>query len=67
MSHALVHLSSGYLVQDFFTKWAEAIPLTDQTAARITGITEELVKLLSTLGIPWSSTQIKDQTSKAQF
>ena len=37
------------VVQDYFTKWAEAIPLRDQTAARIT---EELVKLFSTLGIP---------------
>ena len=37
------------MVQDYFTKWAEAIPLRDQTAARIM---EELVKLFSTLGIP---------------
>ena len=37
------------MVQDYFTKWPEAIPLRDQTAARIT---EELVKLFSTLGIP---------------
>ena len=37
------------VVQDYFTKWAEAIPLRDQTAARIT---EELVKSFSTLGIP---------------
>ena len=37
------------MVQDYFTKWAEAIPLRNQTAARIM---EELVKLFSTLGIP---------------
>ena len=37
------------VVQDYFTKWAEAISLRDQTAAHIT---EELVKLFSTLGIP---------------
>ena len=37
------------VVQDYFTKWAEAIPLPDQTATRITG---ELVKLCSTLGLP---------------
>ena len=37
------------VVQDYFTKWAEAIPLIDQTAARITG---ELIKLFSMYGHP---------------
>lgn len=37
------------VVQDYFTKWAEAIPLPDQTAARITG---ELIKLFSIYGHP---------------
>jgi len=57
---ALADDSSGYplspnnnrlllVVQDCFTKWADAIPLPDQTAARITA---ELVKLCSVMGIP---------------
>lgn len=37
------------VIQDYFTKWAEAIPMRDQTAARITA---ELVKVFSVLGIP---------------
>ena len=37
------------VVQDYFTKWAEAIPIPDQTAARITS---ELVKIFSIFGIP---------------
>lgn len=37
------------VIQDYFTKWAEAIPMPDQTAARIT---TELVKLFSQTGIP---------------
>ena len=37
------------VVQDYFTKWADAIPLIDQTAARITG---ELIKLFSIYGQP---------------
>ena len=37
------------VVQDYFTKWAEAIPLQNQTAVRIT---EELVKLCATYGLP---------------
>ena len=37
------------VVQDYFTKWAEAILLLDQTAARIT---EELIKLFSVYGHP---------------
>ena len=36
------------VLQDYFTKWADAIPLIDQTAARITG---EL-KLFSIYGQP---------------
>ena len=36
------------VIQDYFTKWAEAIPMPDQTAARIT---TELVKLFSQTGI----------------
>ena len=37
------------VVQDYFTKWAEAIPLQNQTAVLIT---EELVKLCATYGLP---------------
>lgn len=37
------------VVQDYFTKWATAIPLQDQTAARIV---KELVKLFSEFGVP---------------
>ena len=37
------------VVQDYFTKWVEAIPMPDQTAVRITN---ELVKLFSMFGLP---------------
>ncbi len=37
------------VVQDYFTKWADAIPMPDQTAVRITA---ELVKLCSSFGLP---------------
>ena len=37
------------VVQDYFTKWVEAIPLPDQTTARITNA---LVQLFSTYGMP---------------
>ena len=37
------------VVQDYYTKWADAISLPDQTAARITG---ELVKIFSIFGHP---------------
>ena len=37
------------VVQDYFTKWAEAIPMLDQTAVHIM---QELVKIFSALGIP---------------
>ena len=37
------------VVQDYFTKWAEAIPLPDQTATRITA---ELTKLFCMHGHP---------------
>ncbi len=37
------------VVQDYFMKWAEAIPLPDQTAPRITA---ELVKIFSVFGLP---------------
>ena len=37
------------VVQDYFTKWVEAIQMPDQTAVRITN---ELVKLFSMLGLP---------------
>ena len=47
----LSHNNNRYLlvVQDYFTKWADAIPLPDQTATRITA---ELVKLCSVMGMP---------------
>ena len=37
------------VVQDYFTKWAEAVPLPDQTAERIT---RELVSIFSRFGLP---------------
>lgn len=37
------------VVQDYFTKWAEAVPLPDQTAGRIS---RELIKLFSIYGHP---------------
>ena len=37
------------VVQDYFTKWATAIPIPDQTAAVIT---REMVKLFSIFGVP---------------
>ena len=37
------------VIQDYFTKWAEAIPLLDQTADRIT---KELTKVFTTFGVP---------------
>ena len=37
------------VVQDYFTKWPEAIPIPDQTAERIS---KEMVKLFCTYGIP---------------
>ena len=43
--------NSSYLlvVQDYFAKWADATPLPDRTAARISA---ELVKLFSVFGHP---------------
>ena len=37
------------VIQDYFTKWADAIPLPDQTASRIT---VELIKFFCTYGPP---------------
>ena len=37
------------VVQDYFTKWVEAIPMPDQTAVRIA---QELTKIFSAFGIP---------------
>jgi len=37
------------VIQDYFTKWVEAIPMPNQTAVLITN---ELVKLFSMLGLP---------------
>ena len=37
------------VIQDYFTKWAEAIPMKDQTASRITN---KIVKVCSLFGIP---------------
>ena len=37
------------VIQDYFTKWADAIPLRNQTAATIT---QELIKLFSVMGLP---------------
>ena len=49
------------VVQDYFTKWVEAIPLLDQTAIRITG---ELTKLHSDQGRNFES-DILSQTLQA--
>jgi len=37
------------VVQDYFTKWADVIPLPDQSACTIT---TALIKLFSVLGMP---------------
>ena len=37
------------VIQGYFTKWADAIPLRNQTAATIT---QELIKLFSVMGLP---------------
>ena len=37
------------VIQDYMTKWADAIPIPNQTARRIT---EELIKVFSRYGIP---------------
>ena len=37
------------VIQDYKTKWAEAIPIPDQTAERVT---KELIKVFSRFGIP---------------
>lgn len=41
------------VLQDYFTKWADAIPMPDQTAARITS---ELIKFFCTYGPPANPT-----------
>ena len=37
------------MIQDYFTKWADSIPLPNQTAPRIT---TKLIKFFSTYGPP---------------
>ena len=37
------------VIQDYFTKWATAIPIPDQTAAVVT---QELTKVFAIFGIP---------------
>ncbi|KAL5491303.1 hypothetical protein EMCRGX_G016566 [Ephydatia muelleri] len=37
------------MIQDYFTKWVEAVPLPDQTANRIT---TEIIRLFAVYGIP---------------
>ena len=37
------------VVMDYFTKWVEAIPLQDQTAA---SVTQTIIKICSTFGVP---------------
>ena len=37
------------VVQDYFTKWVEVVPMPDQTATRIVSA---LTKIFCTLGIP---------------
>lgn len=48
-SGSTTFLQEQPVVQDYFTKWADAFSLPDQTAEHIT---EELVRLFSTMGIP---------------
>ena len=43
------HNKYHLVVQDYFTKWVEAIPMPDQTAQRIT---HELIKIFAVLGMP---------------
>jgi len=47
----LLYRNNRYLlvIQDYFTMWAEAIPLLDQTVDRIT---KELTKVFTTFGVP---------------
>ena len=47
----VLYSTNQYLlvIQDYFTKWAEAIPMWDQTAM---WITVELMKVFSVLGVP---------------
>ena len=52
------------VIQDYHTKWAEAIPIPDQKEVTITN---ELIKVLSGLGIPEIYTLIKDVILKALF
>ena len=52
------------VIQDYYTKWAEAIPIPDQKEVTITN---ELIKVLSGLGIPEIYTLIKDVILKALF
>ena len=46
----VLYCNNRYLlvIQDYFTKWAKAVPIPNQTAARIT---KELVKVFMTLGV----------------
>ena len=43
------NLKTSVVVQDYFTKWVEAIQMPDQTALHIS---RELVKIFLVLGIP---------------
>jgi hypothetical protein len=52
------------VIQDYFTKWAEAIPLPDQTASRIT---KELVKVFTRMAYQAYYTQTKGPTSKVPY
>jgi len=52
------------VVQDYFTKWADAFPMPDQTAKRITS---ELIGLCSRMGLPSIVHSDQGKTLKAPF
>ena len=52
------------VIQDYFTKWADAVPMPDQTAVKIV---RELTKIFSVMGLPQVLHSDQGQILKAQF